>query len=101
MAAVTVKKPSQVQVEVSANTVQNVFTETDPSLRVTPPSLSTTSVSLEEPGSVAVAGSLASIKNFFKGQEIDFSSGGMQLGTDTIKLFGANNTIQLGNSLYH
>ena len=49
MAVVTVKKPTQVQVEVSANTVQNVFTETDPSLRVTPPSLSTTSVSLEEP----------------------------------------------------
>ena len=98
MAVVTVKKPTQVQVEVSANTVQNVFTETDPSLRITPPSLSTTSVSLEEPGSVAVAGSLASIKNFFQGQEIDFSSGGMQLGTDTIKLFGANNTIQLGNS---
>ena len=36
MAVVTVKKPTQVQVEVSANTVQNVFTETDPSLRVTP-----------------------------------------------------------------
>ena len=87
MAIVTVQRPQQFQGEVSSNTVQSVHTVTSPSLRVAPASLSTTSVSLEEPGSVAVAGSLASIKNYFAGQGIDFSTSSVVLGTSTIKLF--------------
>ena len=98
MAIVTVQRPQQFQVEVSSNTVQSVHTVTAPALRLAPAQLSTTTVSLEEPGSVAVAGSLASVKNYFAGQSIDFSTSSIQVGTSTIKLFGANNTIQLGNS---
>ena len=72
MAQVTVQTPDRVQVKVSANTVQSAFTVGDPALRTIAPSGSETIVNLEGNTNVAVAGSLASVINYFSALDVDF-----------------------------
>ena len=88
MAQVTVQTPDRVQVKVSANTVQSAFTVGDPALRTIAPSGSETIVNLEGNTNVAVAGSLASVINYFSALDVDFGVAGT----------GANNDVVFGTA---
>jgi hypothetical protein len=84
MTKVTVNKPEQAQVQVSSNTVQSVFTTTEPELRTIVTGGDSTTVNLEGNTSVAVAGSLASVINYFSALDLDFASSNTSIlpGTD-------------------
>ena len=84
MAKVTVNKPEQAQVQVSSDRVQSVFTTTEPELRTIVTGGDSTTVNLEGNTSVAVAGSLASVINYFSALDLDFASSNTSLlpGTD-------------------
>ena len=84
MAQVKVQTPDRVHVKVSANTVQSAFTVGDPALRTIAPSSSETIVNLEGNTNVAVAGSLASVLNYFRGLDVDFGGIGTVANNDVV-----------------